>query len=164
MTWAFIASLHLLNGSLLHPQRSWEEPHWLTHQGSLDEDFLHTHTKYEVNPLGVMCIYIYMRTCLPLTAMWIYIFMQYKQAPTALSYIAKQNCGINSCLLSSNKPHISTYITTQKRQGGAVLVHEWSWIWQGLPNVKLFLEQKEQTASSFHLRQKVGNQLKLSRL
>ena len=33
-----------------------------------------------LNPLGTMCIYI----C-----------MQYKQAPTALSYTAKQDCGVN---------------------------------------------------------------------
>ena len=45
--------------------------------------------------------------------------------------VAKPNkTGVNPCLLGSNKsrPHLSTYITTQKKQEGAVLVREWLWI------------------------------------
>ena len=30
------------------------------------------------------------------------VLTQYEQVPTALSYIAKQDCGVNPCLLSSN--------------------------------------------------------------
>ena len=51
---------------------------------------------------------------------------QYKQAPGALSYKVKDDCGVNPCLLHSNKsrPHLSTYITTQEEQEGVVLMCE----------------------------------------
>ena len=79
---------------------------------------------YSFNPLGTMCIYIYANARPPLTAMYIYICTQYKQVPTAPSCQAKQDCGVNPYLLSSNKsrPHLFTYITTRKRQEGAVLM------------------------------------------
>ena len=72
------------------------------------------------------CAYIYARARLTLTAMSIYICTQYEQVPTAPSCQAKQDCGVNPYLLSSNKsrPHLSTYITTQKWQEGAVLMCE----------------------------------------
>ena len=43
---------------------------------------------------------------------------------------AKQDSGVNPCLLSSNKfrPCPSTYITTRKRQEEVVLMCEWLWI------------------------------------
>ena len=55
-----------------------------------------------------------------------HICTQFKQAPTAPSCKAKQDCGVNPCLLSSNefRSHLSTYIATWKRQEGAVLMHE----------------------------------------
>ena len=39
---------------------------------------------------------------------------------------AKRTFGVNPCLLSSNKcrPHLSTYITPQGRQEGAVLIYD----------------------------------------
>ena len=39
---------------------------------------------------------------------------------------AKQAFGVSPCLLSSNmcRPHLSTYITPQRRQEGAVLVRD----------------------------------------
>ena len=46
--------------------------------------------------------YIYARMHLPLTTMSMYICTQYKQAPTTPSCKAKQDCGVNPCLLSSN--------------------------------------------------------------
>ena len=50
----------------------------------------------------------------------IYICMQYKQAPTAPSYTAKQDCGVNPCLLSSNnsRSHLSTYYSEETGRGG----------------------------------------------
>ena len=114
-----------------------------------------------VNPLGAISIYIYAHVCLLLTAISIYICTQYKEAPTEQSFKARNECGVNPCLLSSNKfrPHLSTYITTRKRQEGAVLMCEWSWILTRLPKAKLFLEQTEQTASSFYLRHKYYHQI-----
>jgi len=50
--------------------------------------------------------------------------------------------------------HLSTYIIIQERQEGAVLVCDWSWIWQALLHTKLSFEPREQTTSSFHLRWK----------
>ena len=77
--------------------------------------------------LWARCAYIYARARLPLTAMSIYICPQYKQVPTAPSCQAKQDCGVNPYLLSSNKsrPHLSIYITTRKWQEGAVLMCEY---------------------------------------
>ena len=92
-------------------------------------------------PLTAMCIYIYIYVharALPLTAMCIYIYICTRapyhsprcayiyistQVPTTPSCQTKQDCGVNPYLLSSNKsrPHLSTYITTRKRQEGAVL-------------------------------------------
>ena len=48
----------------------------------------------------------------------------YKIQPSTPSCEAKQDCGINPYLLSSNKsrPHLSTYIPTRKRQEGEVLM------------------------------------------
>ena len=43
-------------------------------------------------------------------------------APTALSYIAKHDCGVNPCLLSS-RSHLSTYITTRKDRKGWLIVN-----------------------------------------
>ena len=58
-------------------------------------------------------------------------------AKSRLPRVAKQlseTLGVNPYLLCSNKsrPHLFTYITVQERQERAVLVREWSWIWQGL--------------------------------
>ena len=79
-----------------------------------------------INPLGAMCIYICMRAPTAHRDEHIYICTQYKQVPTALSCQAKQDCGVNPYLMSSNKsrPHLSTYITARKGQEGAVLMCE----------------------------------------
>ena len=106
----------------------------------------HYHNKH-LNPLGTMCTYT--STCVPTAHRDVHIYMHaVKQVPTELSYIAKQDCRVNPCLLSSNKsrPHLSTHITTWKRQEGYGSDREF---WQGLPSVKLFLEWREQTVSSF---------------
>ena len=67
-----------------------------------------------------MCIYIYARARLPLTAMCIYICTQYKQVPTAPSCQAKQDCGLNPYLLSSKKsrPYLFIYITSGNGRKG----------------------------------------------
>ena len=93
-------------------------------------------------PLTAMCIYIYAHAC-PTAHhdVHIYIYICTRapyhsprcayiyistQVPTALSCQAKQDCGVNPYLLRSNKsrPHLSTYITTRKRQEGAGLMCE----------------------------------------
>ena len=82
------------------------------------------------NPLGMMCIYVctHVPTAHSNVHIYIYIYIctQYKQAPTMLSCIAKQDCRVNPCLLSSNnsRPQLFTYITTRKRQEGVVVVWE----------------------------------------
>ena len=51
---------------------------------------------------------------------------------------------VNPCLMSSNKfrPDLSTYITTQKRWQGAVLMCEWSWILTRAVKSKAFSQTK----------------------
>ena len=77
------------------------------------------------NPLCVMCIYIC--THAPTAYRDEHIYMHtIKQVPTAPSCQAKQDCRVNSYLLSSNesRPNLSTYITMWKRQEGAALMCE----------------------------------------
>ena len=118
------------------------------------------------NPLGAMA-YIYARARLPLTAMSIYICTQYKQVPTALSCQAKQDCGVNPYLMSSNKsrPHLSTYITTRKGQEGAVLMCEWSWILTRASKSEAFSRTNGANSLQFSLKAEVlpSNNLEMSR-
>ena len=78
-----------------------------------------------INPLGAMRIYICM--CVPTAHRDAHIYMHAVQTSTYRTELHSQTrLRVNPCLLSSNnsRPHLSTYIITRKRPGGAVLVRE----------------------------------------
>ena len=107
--------------------------------------------------LWARCAYIYAHTRLSLTAMSIYICTQYTQVPSAPSCQAKQDCGVNPYLLSSNKsrPHLTTYITTRKWQEGAVLMCEWSLILTRASKSEAFSRTNEGNSLQFSLKEEV---------
>ena len=122
--------------------------------------------RQKVNPLAAMSIYIYTRT--PTAHRDEHIYTHTVQTSAYRAELQSQtDRGVNPCLLSSNKfrPHLSTYITTRKRQEGAVLMCEWSWILTRASKSEAFSRTNGANSLQFSLKAEVlpSNNLEKSR-
>ena len=115
-----------------------------------------------LNSLGVMSIYIYIYICahayLLLTAMSVYIYAHI-QISAYHAKLQSQTRLQGKSLPNKFRTHLSTYITSWKRQEGAVLMCEWQWILMSGAKSEAFSWTKRANGLHFSLK---ANNLEIS--
>ena len=124
---------------------------------------LSVYASVNVNPLGAISIHIWMYV--PTTHCNEHTYMQaIQRSAYCTEFYARNQCGINPCLLSSKRLGHTTFHLhhypdeTGRRSTNVSVIINFD---QGCQKQKLFLEWTEQTASSFHIRQKYYLQITL---